>query len=76
MIKKNNINGVDILDIDKASIKLKNGKNLSIGYGLISKNNYNLDHPFNIVCVLASCLISIYTAHNHINSKSKNEDDM
>ena len=49
---------------------------MSIDYGLISKNNYNLDHPFNIVCVLASCLISFYAAHNHNNSKSKNEADM
>ena len=49
---------------------------MSIGYGLIDKNNYDLDHPFNILCMLASCLISIYATHNLINSKSKNEGDM
>ena len=29
-----------------------------------------------IVCLLASCLVSIYATHNRINSKSKNEGDM
>ena len=64
----NNINGIDIMDIDKAKIKIKNDKNMTIGYGLIDKNNYDLNHPFNIVCMLASCLVSIYATHNHINS--------
>ena len=49
---------------------------MTIGYGLIDKNNYDLNHPFNIVCMLASCLVSIYATHNQINSKSKNEDNM
>ena len=64
------------MDIDKAKIKLKNGKNMTIGYGLIDKNNYDLNHPLNIACMLASCLVSIYATHNHINSKSKNEINM
>ena len=72
----NNINGIDIIDIDKAKFKLKNGKNMTIGYGLIDKNNSDLNHPFNIVCMLASCLVSIYATHNHINSKSKNEGNL
>ena len=49
---------------------------MTIGYGLIDKSNYNLNHPFNIVWVLASCLVSIYATHNHINSISKNESNM
>ena len=72
----NNINGIDIMNIDKAKIKLKNGKNMTIGYGLIDKNNHDLNNPFNIVCVLASCLISIYASYNHINSETKNEGNM
>ena len=72
----NNFNGKDIMNIDKAKIKLKNGKNMTIGYGLIDESNYDLKHPFNIVCVLASCLVSIYATHNHINSISKNESNM
>ena len=74
--KNNNINGIDIMNIDKAKIKLKNGKNMTIGYGLIDKNNYDLNNPFNIVCVLASCLISIYASYNHINSETKKEGNM
>ena len=72
----NNINGIDIIDIDKAKFKLKNGKNMTIGYGLIDKNNSDLNHPFNIVCMLASCLVIIFATHNHINSKSKNEGNL
>ena len=72
----NNINGIDIMDIDNAKIKIKNGKNMSLGYGLIDKSNYDLNHPFNIVYMLASCFVSIYATHNHINSKSKNKGDM
>ena len=64
------------MDIDKTKIKLKNGKNMTISYGLIDKSNYDLNHPFNIVCMLASCLVSIYATNNHINSKSKNEGNM
>ena len=64
------------MDIDKAKIKLKIGKNMTIGYGLIDKNNYDLNHPFNIVCMLASSLVCIYATHNHIYSKSKNEGNM
>ena len=78
MVKNNNnkIIGIDIMDIDKAKIKLKNGKNMTIGYGLIDKNNYDLNHPFNIVCMLASCLVSIYATNIVINSKTKNDDNM
>ena len=64
------------MDIDRAKTKLENGKNITIGYGLIEKNNYDLNHPINIVCMLASCLVSIYATHNHINSKYKNEGNM
>ena len=64
------------MKIDDAKIKLKNGKNMTIGYGLIDKSNYNLNHPFHIVCVLASCLVSIYATHNHFNSISKDESNM
>ena len=64
------------MDIDKAKIKLKKCKNMTIGYGLIDKNNCDLNHPFNIVCMLASCLVSIYATHNHNNSKSKNKGNM
>ena len=49
---------------------------MTLYYGLIDKNNYDLNHPFNIVCMLASCLVSIYANHNHINSKSKYEGNM
>ena len=64
------------MDIGKAKIKLKNAKNLTKCYGLIDKNNYALNHPFNIVCMLASCFVSIYETHNDNNSKSKNEGNM
>ena len=71
----NNFNGIDIMNIDKAKIKLKN-EDMTIGYGLIDKSNYNLNHTFKIVCVLASCLVSIYAFHNHINSNSKNDSNI
>ena len=72
----NNINGIGIMDIDEAKIKLKNGKNMTTGYGLIDKNDYDLNRPFNIVCILASCLVTNYATHDHIISKSKNEGNM
>ena len=74
--KDNNINGIDIMNIDKAKIKLKKGKNMSIGYGITDENKIDLNDPFTIVSALASCLVGIYATHNHINSKSKNEGDM
>ena len=74
--KDNNINCIDIMNIDKAKIKLKNGKNMSIGYGMTDKNKNGLNDPFTIVSALASCLLGIYATHNHINSKSKNEGNM
>ena len=40
------------------------------------KNKTDLNHPFFIICALASCLIAIYETHNHINSKSENEGNM
>ena len=70
--KDNNINGIDIMNIDKAKIKYKNGKNMSIGYGMTDKHKIDLIDPFTIVSALASCLVVIYATHNHINSKSKN----
>ena len=72
----NNFNGTDIMNIEKAKIKLKNGKNMTIGYCLIDKSNYDLNLSFHIVCVLASCPVSIYATHNHNNSISKNESNM
>ena len=47
------------MDIDKAKIKLKNGKNMTIGYGMIDKNNYDVNHPFNIRRVLELTFIKI-----------------
>ena len=70
--KDNNINGIDIMKIDKAKIRLKNDKNMSIGYGMPDKNKIDLIDPFTIVSALASCLVVIYATHNHNNSKSKN----
>ena len=64
------------MNIDKAKIKLKNGKNMSIGYGKTDKIKIDLNDPFTIVSALASCLVGIYATHNHINSKSKNEGNM
>ena len=72
----NNFNGIDIMNIDKAKLKLKNGKNMSVGYGMTDKNKIDLNDPFTIVSALASCLLGIYATHNHINSKSKNEGNM
>ena len=74
--KDNNINGKNIMNIDKAKIKLKNCKSMSIGYVMNDKNKIDLNDPFNIICALASCLIAVYATHNHINSKSKNEGNM
>ena len=69
----NNINGIDIMEIDKAKIKLRNGK-MTIGYGLIDKDKINLNDPFNIIYMLAISLVSIYATHNVINSRTKNDD--
>ena len=33
----NNFNGIDIMSIDRAKINLKNGKNMTIGYGIVYK---------------------------------------
>ena len=74
--KDNNINGIDIMNIDKAKIKLKDGKIMSIGYGMNDKNKIDRNDPITIVSALASCLVGIYATHNHINSKSKNEGNM
>ena len=74
--KDNNINGIDKMNIVKAKIKLKNGKNMSMGYGINDKIKIDFNHPFNIICALASCLIAIYATHNHINSNSENEGNM
>ena len=74
--KDNKINGIDIMNIDKAKIKLKNVKNMSIGYGMNDENKIDRNDPITIVSALASCLVGIYAIHNHINSKSKNEGNM
>ena len=70
-----NINGIDIMDIDKAKTKLRNGKMMPIDYGLIDKGNIDLNDPFNIIYMLAISLVSIYLI-NVINSKTKNDDNM
>ena len=49
---------------------------MTIGYGMTNKNKIDFNDPLNIVCVLVSCLISIYATHNHINSNSENGDSM
>ena len=49
---------------------------MSIGYGMTDKNKFDLNDPFTIVSALASCIVSIYATHNHINSNSKNGDSM
>ena len=49
---------------------------MTIGYGMTDKNKIDFNDPLNILCVLVSCLISIYATHNHINSNSKNGDSM
>ena len=64
----NNINGIDIMDIDKAKIKLRNGTKMTIGYGLIDKDKIDLNDPFNIIYMFAISLVSIYATHNVINS--------
>ena len=64
------------MDIDKAKIKLGNGTKMTIGYGLIDKDKIDLNHPFNIIYMLAISLVSIYATHNVINSKTKNDDNM
>ena len=55
--KDNNFNGIDIMKIDKEKIKFKNGKNMSIGYGMTNKNKIDLNDPFTIVSALASRLV-------------------
>ena len=71
-----NFNGIDIMDIDKAKIKLINGKKMTIGYGLIDKDKIDLNDSFNIIYMLASSLVSIYANHNVNNSKTKNNNKM
>ena len=70
---RNNINGIDIMDIEKAKIKLRNGKKMTIGYGLIDKAKIDFNDPFNIIYMLAISLVSIYATHNVIISKTKND---
>ena len=62
-------NDLDITKIDMAKIKLKIGKNISIGYGTINKLDFN--DPSNIVCMLVICIIVIFPGHETINSKTK-----
>ena len=68
-----NFNGIEIMDIDKAKIKLGNGKKMTIGYGLIDKTKIALNDPFKIIYMLAISLVSIFATHNVINSKTKND---
>ena len=59
------------MDIYKAKLKLRNGKNMAIGYGLIDKDKNDLNDPFNMIYMLVISLVSIYASHNVINSKTK-----
>ena len=61
------------MDIDKAKTKLRNGKKMTIGYGLVDKGKIDLDDPVNKIYMLAISLVSIYATHNVINSKTKND---
>ena len=65
-----NINGIDIMNIDTAKIKLRNGKKFTIGFGIFKINNApSLD----TLCILAISLISIYATHNNNISATKND---
>ena len=68
---KTDNNGLDITKIDTAKIKLKNGKNISIGYGSNDKLDFN--DPTNIVSMLVICIIVIFSGHETINSKTEND---
>ena len=70
--KNNNINGLCIMNIDKNYIRLRNGKNMTIGYGSIDDDN----ETFNIKCMLGNSLVSFYATYNFINSKTKNDDNI
>ena len=72
----NNNNGIDIMDIDKAKIKLRNVKKMKIGYVFIDKDKIDFNDPFNIIYMSAISLVSIYATHKVINSKTKNDDNM
>ena len=37
------------MNIDKAKIKLRNGKKMTMDYGLIDKDKIDLNDPFNII---------------------------
>ena len=58
------------MDIEKAEIKLRNGKKMTIGYGLIDKDKIDLNDSINTIYMLAISLVSIYATHNVINSKT------
>ena len=59
-----NINGIDIMNMDRAKIRLRIGKTLTIGYVIFNNKNETLD----IISILGYCLVSIYATHNVINS--------
>ena len=61
--------GIDKIDINKAKIRLRNGKKLTLGLDVFNNNNETLD----VTCILAISLISIYTTHNDIKSPNKND---
>ena len=44
------------MDIDHAKINLRNGKKLTIGYGVFTNNK----ETFDVICILAISLTSIY----------------
>ena len=67
----NDNNGLDITKIDTAKFNLKNGKNISIGYGTNNKLDFN--DPTNIVCMLVICITVIFAGHETINSKTEND---
>ena len=56
------------MNIDRATIRLRNGKELTIGYVIFNNKNETLD----ILSLLGCCLVSIYASHNVINSPPRN----
>ena len=62
--KKNNNNFIDILNIDKAKIRLSNGKKLIGGYDAI---NNDISINLELLCILAISLICIHATSSIIN---------
>ena len=61
------------MDIEKAKMKLRSGRKMTIGYGLTDTNKTDLNDPFNMIYKIAISLVSMFATHNVINSKTKND---